>query len=633
MTLHQILLKHWGFSSFRPLQEEIIQSVLDGKDTLALLPTGGGKSLCFQVPALALDGICLVISPLIALMKDQVDNLKKRGIPAEALHSGMHADEIGIVLDNCRFGNIKLLYVSPERLRSEKMVEALKRMNVNLIAVDEAHCISQWGYDFRPPYLQIAAIRQLMPGTPVMALTATATPKVVKDIQRRLEFRKENVFQKSFERKNLTYLVLKEEDKLKRLVKILSKVKGPGIVYVRNRRHTKEIAEYLQKNNINAGFYHAGLDHKTRILRQTEWIREEKRIIVSTNAFGMGIDKPNVRVVIHLDLPDSIEAYFQEAGRGGRDEKRAYAVLLYERADVIDSRHNLALSFPELQTIRDVYQALGNYFQLPVGMGKDLPFDFDLADFAEHYNFQPVIVFNCLKFLEKEGFVMLTEGLHNPSKVFIKAGKEELYRFQVEHEPYDHFIKTMLRSYSGILSGFITFNEKELARRTNLSVETTLKSLKHLEKLKILDYIPQTDKPQVIYLQERLDTRDLTISPDNYKDRLNDAEKRLEKMIGYAESTSKCRSQALLAYFGECQTKRCGKCDVCIERNKVSLNEMEFDNIIGMIKPLLKSKPSTLEELIAAADPVSEDKVIRAIQWLADNEKITVDRARRYRWE
>ncbi|MEI7726137.1 MAG: ATP-dependent DNA helicase RecQ [Bacteroidota bacterium] len=632
MTLHQILLKHWGFSSFRPLQEEIIQSVLDGKDTLALLPTGGGKSLCFQVPALALEGTCLVISPLIALMKDQVDNLKKRGIPAAAIHSGMHSDQIRIILDNCRFGNIKLLYVSPERLTTDKMRETLSRMKVSLLAVDEAHCVSQWGYDFRPPYLQIANIRSLIPNTPVMALTATATPKVVKDIQQKLEFRKENVFQKSFERKNLTYLVLKEEDKLKRLVKIVSKVKGPGIVYVRNRRHTKEIAEYLQKNQISADFYHAGLDPKTRDQRQSAWINEEKRIIVSTNAFGMGIDKPNVRVVVHLDLPDSIEAYFQEAGRGGRDEKRAYAVLLYENANLIDSRHNLALSYPELKTIRDVYQALGNYFQLPVGMGKDLHFDFDLAAFAEQYNFQPVTVFNSLRFLEKEGFVMLTEGLHHPSRIFIKAHKDELYRFQVENEPFDHFIKTLLRSYSGILSDFIIFSEPELARRSNLTLDKVVSNLKHLQKLQILDYIPQTDKPQVIYMQERLDTRDLTISPENYKDRLKDAEKRLETMIGYAEATNKCRSQALLAYFGECQTKRCGKCDVCIERNKISLNEMEFDNIVSMIKPLLKTRSCTLEDLVEAADAVNDDKVIRAVQWLVDNEKIVVDRERGYRW-
>ena len=633
LTIHQILLKYWGYSSFRPLQEEIIQSVLGGRDTLALLPTGGGKSLCFQVPALARDGLCLVISPLIALMKDQVDNLKKRGIRAAALHSGMHPDEIRIILDNCRYGNIKLLYVSPERLTTGTLLEAMRRLDISLIAVDEAHCVSQWGYDFRPPYLQIAGIRPLVPGTPLLALTATATPGVVKDIQKRLEFRQENIFRKSFERKNLTYLVLKEEDKLKRLVKILTKVRGSGIVYVRNRRHTKEIAEHLLKNRISAGYYHAGLDPRTRQQRQNAWISEEVRIIVATNAFGMGIDKPNVRVVVHLDLPDSIEAYFQEAGRGGRDEKRAYAVLLYEKADILDSRHNLALSYPGLKVIRSVYQALGNHFQLPVGMGKDLQFDFDLAEFSEQYNFQPVVVFNCLKFLEKEGFVMMSEGLHQPSKVYIKADKEELYRFQVEHEPFDLFIKTMLRSYSGILSDFISFNEAELARRCNLGREKVIGNLNYLSKLHILDYIPQNDLPRIIYMQERVDTRDLTISPENYNDRLREAEMRLEKMIGYAEASGKCRSQELLAYFGETGAKRCGKCDACIERNKIGLNEMEFDTIVGIIKPLLKASPRTMEELIAESDTVREDKVIRAVQWLLDNNKIRLDSDRKFTWK
>jgi len=632
-SLQQILLQYWGYSTFRPMQEDIIQSVLDGKDTLALLPTGGGKSICFQVPAMARIGTCIVISPLIALMKDQVDNLKKRGIHAAALHSGMHPDEMDIVLGNCKFGDVKLLYISPERLATEKMRETIKRMKVNFLVVDEAHCISQWGYDFRPPYLDIARARDLIPGTPLLALTATATPAVVKDIQQKLEFRAENVFRKSFERKNLTYMVIKEEDKLKRLAGIISKVKGPGIVYVRNRRQTKEIADYLQKNRISADFYHAGLDPATRDRRQSAWISEEKRIIVSTNAFGMGIDKPNVRLVVHLDLPDSIEAYFQEAGRAGRDEKRAYAVLLYEKADILDSRHNLDLSYPELKTIRNVYQGLGNYFQVPVGMGKDQPFEFDISAFAGQYNFQPVVVFNCLRFLEKEGFIMMTEGYHNPSRVYIKAGKEELYRFQVEHETMDHFVKTILRSYGGIFSGFVTVSETELARRTGIPVEKAVRNLEYLVKLQILDYIPQTDKPRIVFTQDRVDTRDLVISPENYRDRLKDAEKRLEKMISYAEDTGKCRSQALLAYFGECDTKRCGTCDICIERNKISLNEMEFSSIVSRIKPVLKTKACTLEEIVNAADPISEEKVLRAIQWLVDNEKIVVDKERRYRWK
>ncbi|MCK9422266.1 MAG: RecQ family ATP-dependent DNA helicase [Bacteroidales bacterium] len=632
MTLQQILIQYWGYSSFRPLQEEIMRSVLEGRDTLALLPTGGGKSLCFQVPALALDGVCLVVTPLIALMKDQVDNLKKRGIPAAAIHSGMYTDEIDIILGNCLFGKTKLLYVSPERLTTEKMRESLRRMKVNLLAVDEAHCVSQWGYDFRPPYLQIANIRQFLPGVPVLALTATATPKVVKDIQKKLEFKKENLFQKSFERKNLTYLVIKEEDKLNRLLKIVNKVGGSGIIYVRNRRQTKEIAGFLQKNMISADFYHAGLDPKIRDQRQAAWINEEKRVIVCTNAFGMGIDKPNVRLVVHIDLPDSVEAYFQEAGRAGRDEKQAYAVLLFENADLINARHNLEISFPELAMIRSVYQAMGNYFQIPVGGGRESQHDFDLAAFAEQYNLQPVIVINSLKFLEKEGLLMLNEAFQNPSRMHIKADKETLYRFQVEHEAFDHFIKTMLRSYSGILSDFVRISETEIARRADLLPEKVVENLRHLTKLQILDYIPQTDKPQIIYLQERFDTHDLFISPEHYRDRLKDAEKRIEAMIRYATSTNKCRSKALLTYFGECQSKRCGKCDVCIERNKISLNEMELDTIISKIKPLLKTRAYTLEEIVEAATPLVEDKVIRAIQWLVDNEHIRVDDDQLFRW-
>lgn len=632
MTLHQILLKYWGYSSFRPMQEEIIQSVLDGKDTLALLPTGGGKSLCFQVPAIYLDGMCLVISPLIALMKDQVDNLTRKGIRAAAIYSGMHPDEISIVLDNCRHGSIKLLYISPERLANEKMRESLRRMKINLLAIDEAHCISQWGYDFRPPYLEIANIRALIPGTPFLALTATATRKVVRDIQQKLEFKTENLFQKSFERKNITYLVIKEEDKMKRLLKIIRKVNGPGIIYVRNRRETKEIAGFLQKNGISADFYHAGLDQKTRDRRQNSWIREEKRIIVSTNAFGMGIDKSNVRVVVHLDLADSIEAYFQEAGRAGRDEKRGYAVLLYENSDILDARHNLTIAYPELSFIRSVYQALGNYLQIPVGAGKELHFDFDLPAFADQYKFQPVLVYNSLRFLEKEGLVMLTDAFHNPSKIFIKADKEELYRFQVENESYDHFIKTLLRSYSGILSDFVKFSEPELARRTDLPVEKVVSNLKHLEKLQLLDYKRQTDNPQLIFLEERLDPNNLNISPEHYRNRRKDAETRLEAMVSYAESTHRCRSQILLAYFGETTTQRCGKCDVCIERNKVSLNELEFDNIVGIIKPLMKIRPMAAEEIVEAAGQFNEEKTLRVIQWLLDNEKIEPDDTGKYSW-
>lgn len=614
------------------MQEEIIQSVLDGRDTLALLPTGGGKSITFQVPAMANEGLCLVITPLISLMQDQVENLKKKGIRAAAIHSGMYPAEIDTVLNNCRYGDNKLLYISPERLTTVKMRDALKRIKVNLIAVDESHCISQWGYDFRPPYLRIAEIREYLPSIPVLALTATATPEVILDIQKKLHFRVPNVFRKSFERKNITYFVFKEEDKRRRILNIIKKVKGTGIIYVRNRRQTKEIAEFLTRQGIPSTWYHAGLDPKEREKRQQAWMKETKQVIVATNAFGMGIDKPNVRFVIHVDLTDSIEAYFQEAGRAGRDEKPAFAILLYEQADILEARKNLDASYPELQKIKDIYQALGNYLKIPVGNGKEYMAEFDIGDFSENYNFPPVIVYNSLKFLEKEGFLVLSEAIHTPSRIYIKTDKESLYRFQVENEFFDPFIKTLLRSYSGIFSEFSPIREEDLAKRTNLTTDKVIEFLVKLSKLQVIDYIPRTEIPRIVFLENRIDSKDLTLSPQYYKDRFTDAQKRTEAMIHYAESTHKCRSQALLAYFGEPEARRCGKCDVCIQRNKIELTDLEFNSILKEIKPLLKTKPSSLEELVSMVTSVTEDKVIRAIQWLLDNEKIEMNKERQYFW-
>jgi ATP-dependent DNA helicase RecQ len=614
------------------MQEEIIQSVLEGKDTLALLPTGGGKSICFQVPALAMDGVCLVITPLIALMKDQVENLKKKGIKAVAVYSGMHRNEIQVALDNCAFGDVKFLYLSPERLQTEQFRQILKKINVCLLAVDEAHCISQWGYDFRPPYLQIAEIRNFIPKVPVLALTATATPGVIKDIQKNLAFKTENLFQKSFERKNLTYVVIKEEDKNGRLLRILKKVPGTGIIYVRNRKRTVETATFLRKNGIKADFYHAGLDMQARSRKQDAWIKEEIRIIVATNAFGMGIDKPNVRLVVHIDIPESIEAYFQEAGRGGRDEKRSFAVALYNQADLAKLQENLEKEYPPVEKIKEIYQSLGNYFQLPVGSGKDESFDFELYTFCRNYSYNPVITYNALRFLEREGYLAMNESLETPSRIHFEADRESIYRFQVENKSMDPFIKLLLRSYSGVFTEFVQVNEVELSKRSGLKENEVVANFQRLQKAGILSYAKRPGKPQVIYAVERLDLKNLVISPVNYHDRKRFAMMRMESMINYMTSDEFCRSQILLKYFGETGAARCGRCDVCLERNKMNLNEMEFNLIRDRIKELLQDKSLTMAEILYEAGNYGEAHLLLVIRWLEDKGAVTRDDQMRYSW-
>lgn len=622
----QILLQYWGYSSFRPLQEEIIQSVLDGKDTLALLPTGGGKSICFQVPAMAREGICIVVSPLIALMKDQVSNLNKRGIKAVAVYSGQSKSEIDMAIDNCVYGKIKFLYLSPERLTTDIIRTRLPRMKVSLVAIDEAHCISQWGYDFRPPYLRISEIRELLPGIPFLALTATATSDVIEDICSKLEFKNGKVFRKSFERKNLVYAVINEENKLNRLLNICRKVPGTGIVYVRNRRKTKEISEFLAKNNISADFYHAGLDPKTRDQKQEAWIKETRRVIVSTNAFGMGIDKPNVRFVVHMDLPDSPEAYFQEAGRAGRDEKKAYAVLLFNKSDTIDLDHFYELSYPPLDYIKKVYNALGNYFQLAIDSGKDKSFDFVLSDFCNHFQFDRFSVFNAMKILEKEGYIFLSEALINPSRMVILLNKEDLYRFVVANPTYDQFLKVILRSYSGLFSEFTRIDENEIAVRTNLTDEKVIKTLWNLHRMNVIHYVPRNNAPQVTFVIGRTEIRNLNISAENYADRKKYAGMRIRAMKDYIESENRCRSIILLEYFGESDAPRCGVCDICLERNKLNLSKLEFDNVISLVKPLLKNRQMTMQEIIKnIPSNITENKIIKVIQWLLDNKKVMLD--------
>lgn len=620
-----ILKNYWGYDAFRPMQEEIVTSVLNGNDTLALLPTGGGKSICFQVPAMCREGLCIVVTPLVALMIDQVEHLIARSIPAVAIHSGMSRSEIEIAFDQCAGGSVKFLYVSPERLTTRKFTEIARFLKVNLIAVDEAHCISQWGYDFRPPYLRIADIRPHFPEVPVLALTATAMPKVVKDIQQKLNFRKQNVLQKSFSRPNLAYVVAREEDKFGKLLRICKAVNGTGIVYVRNRRLTKEIAEFLVSNNITASFYHAGLDGATRNRRQHAWMKEEQRVIVATNAFGMGIDKPNVRFVVHFDLPDTLEAYFQEAGRAGRDGKKSYAVLIHNDADILDARHMFEMSWPEPEMIRRIYQSVGNYFQIAVGSGRDMIFDFNLNDFCNTYKFKPLTAFSALKLLEREGLVAVDDAFENASKVLFHIGKEELYRFQVEHEEYDKLIKVIMRTFSGVFSNFVPVSEPDIARKLNLQTQDVSKLLQKMHQLRVIEYIPQRKGTQFAFTCERMASDDIGFTNEVYYTRKKEAQQRLEKVIRFVSSPVACRSQVLLDYFGERNAPRCGICDTCIAKARAEITPAEYVKVEKTITELLVINPMNLPGLVSAVKWIKEDKLLNVIRLMADNQIIEAD--------
>ena len=621
-----VLMQYWGYPSFRPYQEDIVDSVVAGRDTLALLPTGGGKSICFQVPAMAMEGICVVVTPLIALMKDQVAHLLAKRIPAAAIYSGMHPDQVELVYNQAVFGRLKFLYVSPERLMTDQFQEAIKRMNVNLLAVDESHCISQWGYDFRPPYLKIAEIRPYIPKTPVLALTATATAKVVDDIQYRLGFKQKNVFQSSFERKNVTYNVYHEPDKYGVLYRKLHAMQeGSAIVYVRNRKKTQVIAEWLQSVGISATFYHAGLDAKTRDERQDLWMKGKVKVMAATNAFGMGIDKPDVRLVIHMDLPDSIEAYFQEAGRAGRDLKPAEAFLLVSNADIQQLKDNLKQSFPEMDRIKMIYRALGNYLQLPIGAGKMEFYPFVMSDFAKQYGFGLMEVFSALKIMEKEGLLELSDSFDEPSKVWIKAPREDLYRFQVAFPQFDEFIKYMLRNLPGVLSDFVKFNEEVAAQKTGMTVDQVVAQLKKMEAYNFLTYDPRKDKPQIQLLTELLDTRYFTISDENYRDRKRDAEERVGAVINFVNNDQECRSVQLLRYFNETTHKVCGHCDVCLNHSEHRLQVTEYEQIHDSLVGILRERPLSVKDASEACHGHDEEEVVEAIRWMVDNGVLDID--------
>lgn len=583
--IHEILRHYWGYAQFRPLQQDIIEYVLQGKDALALLPTGGGKSICFQVPALAMEGVCIVISPLIALMKDQVENLKKRGITAEAVYTGLSQRETELIFEAAVNARIKFLYVSPERCRNEMFLAHLQRIKVCLIAVDEAHCVSQWGYDFRPPYLQIADLRERLPRVPLLALTATATPDVVTDIQEKLRIHPRKVFQKSFVRDNLTYYVIHDEDKMGRIERILKKVSGSGIIYVRRRKKTVDIAGRLRQKGISASYYHGGLPNDQRNERQKEWIENKTRIMVATNAFGMGIDKPDVRFVIHLDLPDTLEAYFQEAGRAGRDEKRAFALLIYHSSDKTEVLRNLATSYPDMAFIRRVYEAVGNYLEVAPGSGYGHTFDFEITEFARSYKFPLAQTFSALSFLEKDGFFRISDQARQSGRVHITTDYRTLYRHSVEYPRLGPVIQILLRSYGGrLFSDYVSINEKEMANRLNLSCKQVCQTLDALCRMDLIAYEPAPKGGTLTFLTERREKGPAFLQPAVYAERKQNAVRKLDAVLGYAEEDGLCRNRYLLQYFGEHNSKDCGTCDVCLSKKTRPVAEKRLRELIGIIK-------------------------------------------------
>ncbi|SEF42105.1 RecQ family ATP-dependent DNA helicase [Parabacteroides chinchillae] len=618
---HKILKKYWGYRTFRPLQEDIIHSVCAGKDTLGLMPTGGGKSITFQVPVMTMEGICIVVTPLIALMKDQVDNLRRLGIKATAVYSGMSRQEIITQLENCIFGDYKFLYVSPERLSTEIFRSKLQAMKVCLLVIDESHCISQWGYDFRPSYLNIAEIRKELPSAvPVLALTATATPEVVNDIQEKLSFKEKNVFQKSFARKNLSYIVRHTEDKINTLIYILGRIQGSTIVYVRNRKRTKEIAGLLQQAGISASFYHAGLNREEKTIRQNNWKNNECRVIVSTNAFGMGIDKPDVRLVVHLDMPGSLEEYYQEAGRAGRDEQKAYAVALCSGIDNAKLKKRLADEFPDKDFIFRVYEALGNYYQIAVGYGLDTVHDFSLSDFCSVFKFSLLQTHHALKILELSGYIEYTEEVDNASRLLFTATRDELYKHLHQDKKTDEIIQTILRSYTGLFADYVYIDEALIASRSGINQQEIYDTLIGLSKYRVVNYIPHKKTPLIIYTRTREDQKYLVIPHQAYDERKKRFEERINKVLKYIDENSVCRSRMLLAYFGETKSEDCGCCDICLARNDSGLSNKMFNDIRKALQNTLKEQTMHIKTL-AESLPFPVEKSITAIRYLAEHDE------------
>lgn len=647
LTIHEILKQFWGFDSFRPLQEDIIHSVLNGHDTLALMPTGGGKSLCYQVPAIAKDGMCLVISPLIALMKDQVENLRKKNITAYSIYSGMTRKEVIHTLKVVTESNCKFLYVSPERLETALFKEYLPGMFINLIAVDEAHCISQWGYDFRPPYLRIAALREELPDTPVLALTASATPEVQNDICEKLTsplippkegrtktlkiedpFNHWKIFRQSFERPNLSYSVFKVDSRINKIIEILTKVPGSAIIYCKSRKRTKEISELLQPQHISSDYYHAGLTQDERNRKQEEWINNKTRVIVCTNAFGMGIDKPDVRTVVHADVPDCLENYYQEAGRAGRDGKISYAVLLHDEKDIHELAQLTTQRFPSQQDIRQVYQAAANYLQIPAGSGEGQYYDFDIADFLKKFKLHPNTVLYSLKALEQDGWLSFNEQVFLPATVQFIINKDSLYEFEKTHPQQEQLIKTLLRAYEGIFDHRTFISELLLAGLLKKSAEEIKKQLSELHHYGIIEYQPQKDNPQLLLLRSRIKTEDLDINMVAYSLRKEKFERRVKKIIHFVKEETECRSRIIGSYFGDNKIKACGICDNCLRRKSISISKEEFDSLHHRILNLVKyeSMPGR-DILLKLGGGVKKEKAWKVIEFLQAENKIEMDQS------
>ncbi len=623
-NIHQILQQHFGHANFRPQQEDIINAVLQGNDVLALLPTGGGKSLCYQVPALAKDGLCLVISPLIALMKDQVDHLRRKNITAFSLHSGLSFYEVKQTLKAASESNCKFLYVSPERLQTTVFKEWISSLDISLIAVDEAHCISQWGYDFRPPYLKIAELRERLPGIPILALTASATPDVQQDICDKLLFKKANIFRQSFAKPNLSFSAFQLPSKYNKLKEILQNVPGSALVYCKNRRRTKDIAGLLQADGIVASFYHAGLTAEQRTQRQQEWIENKTRVMVCTNAFGMGIDKPDVRTVVHMDVPESQENYYQEAGRAGRDGKKAYAVLLYSHLELEDMKLLPEAKFPVMFDIRRVYQGLCNYLQIPEGIGEGQYYDFDIRVFCDRWKHEPMLVANVMKTLEQAGYIAFQENVFTPAKATFITNKEWLYEFEKREPALEPLIKCLLRAYDGIFTNLVSINEVNIGKIIRQPLEEVQRQLQSLAYHRIIEYQAKKDTPQVYFIYNRVAKDEVVIDHKQYEKRKLQYTSRIESMIRYATNEKLCRSEILRKYFGEKETETCGICDVCLHNKSKIITQKDLEPVIAKLKTILH-QPLKLDEIRTLLPGIGKAVIEKAIQYLISEQVVGYD--------